>query len=171
VLGTLLAATALTAMAGLGRDTPLWMVRVELVVLGLGLGQVLGRLIQVVQAAAPPAQLGVATTAIRFFQSLGGAAGAAIFGSLLTRAYAANAAAAGVSGVRLSEIRAATGGVRAAVLASFVDGVDAVFAGTAVLMVLAVVFAIRLRAAAPAVASPQAPSPEPGQAGAGRAPR
>jgi predicted MFS family arabinose efflux permease len=147
VVGTLLAAIALTAMARLTLDTPLWTIRAELVVLGLGLGQVLGRLIQVVQSAAPPAQLGVATTAIRFFQSLGGAAGAALFGSVLTRAYSAKASDAGASGVSLSGIGAAADHVRAAALESLVSGVDAVFAGTAAFMVLALILAVRLKEA------------------------
>ena len=65
--------------------TAAWLILGELVLLGVGFGQLLGRLIMLVQQAAPQHQLGVAITGIRFFQNLGGTIGAAAFGSLLSR--------------------------------------------------------------------------------------
>jgi len=67
-----------------------------------------------VQLAAPPRQLGVATTAVRFVQTLGGAFGAAVFGTILARASAGH---------------------------SIVHGVDTVFRWAAGVMVLALVLA------------------------------
>ncbi|WP_238009584.1 hypothetical protein KZZ52_59980 [Dactylosporangium sp. AC04546] len=89
-------------------------IRGLLVLLGLGFGQ----LIVVVQEAAPPHQLGVATTGIRFFQSLGNAVGVAVFGALFNRVHETK---------------------------NFVDSIDIVFAVAMVIMLLALLFATRLR--------------------------
>lgn len=119
LVGTVLAGVALGALALTRDDTSFWLIRAELVVLGTGFGQLLGKLVTAVQRAAPRHQLGAATTGVRFFQSLGGAIGAAGFGSLLRSA------------------------------GSVTAGVDTVFAVAAGLMVLAAVLAVRLREPVP----------------------
>ncbi|MBB4741035.1 EmrB/QacA subfamily drug resistance transporter [Actinoplanes octamycinicus] len=147
VAGTGCAALALGALALTRTGTPLWLIRAELVLLGIGFGQLLGKLIMVVQRAAPRHQLGAATTGVRFFQSLGGAIGAAAFGSLLT-----------------AVIRSRSGGLPVAASAATPEaltaGVDTVFAAAAVLMLLSALLATRLRQPAPATppAQPDEPS-------------
>ncbi|GAA2880001.1 MFS transporter [Actinoplanes cyaneus] len=129
VIGTLCAAAALGGLALTRDDTSFWLIRAELVLLGVGFAQLLGKLIVAVQQAAPRHQLGAATTGIRFFQSLGGAIGAAAFGSLLNA------------------------------MGTITAGVDAVFAVAALLMLLAGALATRLRTPAPAAARSPAEVP------------
>jgi MFS family permease len=133
VVGTSCVCAALALLALSGEHSSLWLIRAELVLLGAGFGQLLGKLIMVVQQAAPPSHLGVATTGIRFFQMLGGTLGAALFGSLLARVFSAK-----TGGLELSEVTPATTG-------SFVTGIDFVFAAGAAVMLVAVFLALRLR--------------------------
>ncbi|MFI6316118.1 MFS transporter [Nonomuraea sp. NPDC050556] len=62
----------------------------DLLVLGLGFGQVLGIAILMAQNAVPLSALGTATTAVRFAQTLGMALGTAIFGVVLNRVVGAD---------------------------------------------------------------------------------
>ncbi|MGW2618273.1 MFS transporter [Streptomyces sp. NPDC001500] len=73
--GSAVAAVAFLFLAALGTDTSLWLLRAHLLLIGMGFGLLLGRLIQLVQDAAPHHRLGVATTGVRFFQTLGTALG------------------------------------------------------------------------------------------------
>ncbi|MEV6978004.1 MFS transporter [Kitasatospora sp. NPDC093806] len=140
VSGSACAATALLLLGLSGPETSLWLVRAELVLLGVGLGQLIGHLIGVVQDAAPRHQLGVATTGIRFFQTLGGALGAALFGTVLARAFDGSE-----PGLPLGAVGRLTGPARAHAVASFVDAVDVVFFSAAGVMALALLLALRLK--------------------------
>ncbi|WP_439676188.1 MFS transporter [Embleya sp. MST-111070] len=145
MVGTALTAVAFAGLALLGTDTSWWVLRGELLVLGLGFGQLVGRAIAAVQQAAPPEHLGVATTGIRFFQSLTGTLSVALFGTLLGRAFAAKSDVGDISAIPRLEP-----GRHADAVAAFVDSVDLVFAGAAGLMVVAVVCAWRMRDREPA---------------------
>jgi EmrB/QacA subfamily drug resistance transporter len=70
-------------------------IEVALVVIGAGLGLVMPNLTIAIQNAVPPEMLGVATSAVSFFRSLGGAFGVALSGSLLAGRVDASLAAAG----------------------------------------------------------------------------
>lgn len=143
VTGAVCSATALLLLGLSGPGTSLWLVRAELLLLGAGLGQLIGHLITVVQLAAPAHQLGVATTGVRFFQTLGSALGAAVFGTVLARVFDS-----AEPGVPLSAVGRLTGAAREHAVAGFVDGVDTVFLSAAGVMVLALLLALRLRPAA-----------------------
>jgi EmrB/QacA subfamily drug resistance transporter len=65
-------------------DTNVWMVRLRMVVLGLGLGPALPLLNLAVQNAVPFEYLGSATASRQFFLQLGQVIGSAIFGVILT---------------------------------------------------------------------------------------
>ncbi|MER7706067.1 MFS transporter [Kitasatospora sp. NPDC097605] len=134
------AAAALLLLGLSGPETSLWLVRAELVLLGVGLGQLIGHLITVVQDAAPAHQLGVATTGVRFFQTLGGALGAALFGTVLARVFERHE-----PGMPLGAVGGLTGAAREHAVAGFVDAADAVFLSAAGVMVLALLLALRLR--------------------------
>ncbi|OLB66393.1 MAG: hypothetical protein AUI10_02785 [Actinobacteria bacterium 13_2_20CM_2_72_6] len=139
--GTVCATVGLGPLGFLGTDTSRWLLGTDLFLLGTGLGQLLGLLIVVVQSAAPAGQLGVATTAVRFAQTLGGAFGAAVFGTILARAYAAHAPAAG----GVAALRTLPPSARHAALGAFVDAIDTVFLSAAAVMVVAVVLAAFVR--------------------------
>ncbi|MFD8700682.1 MFS transporter [Kitasatospora purpeofusca] len=141
--GALCSGAALLLLGLSGPGTSLWLVRADLLLLGAGLGQLIGHLISVVQLAAPAHQLGVATTGVRFFQTLGSALGAAVFGTVLARAFAANE-----PGVPLGAVGRLTGAAREHAVAVFVDAVDTVFLSAAGVMALTLLLALRLRPAA-----------------------
>ncbi|WP_327141827.1 MFS transporter [Nocardia sp. NBC_01327] len=153
IIGTAFLTIALAGLATTGDHTSLWLIRGELVVLGLGFGQLLGKLITVVQSAVPRHQLGVATTGIRFFQSLGGAVGAAAAGSLLNTCFAADD-----PGVSMSALGTLTSAAHQQALNAFTSGIDIVFIAAAVLAALALALTSRLREtpAAELVAQPTA---------------
>ncbi|MER7767883.1 MFS transporter [Kitasatospora sp. NPDC096140] len=142
VAGAGLAALALLLLGLSGPATPLWVVLAELALLGCGLGQLIGQLVMLVQAAAPAHQLGVATTGVRFFQTLGSALGAALFGTVLARVYEA-----GEPGGSFGALRTLAGAAREHALGSFTDAVDVVFLSAGGLLTLALLLALRLRAA------------------------
>ncbi|MBO3747338.1 MFS transporter [Streptosporangiaceae bacterium NEAU-GS5] len=140
VAGTATATVALASFAFIGPATSLWLIRGELTLLGLGFGLLLGRLITLVQDTAPPQQLGVALAGLRFYQVLGGAIGAAAFGSVLRRLFARDE-----PGVELTAVKTLTGSARDSAVSAFTSSVGVVFAIAAGFMALAVVFASRLR--------------------------
>ncbi|MFE0099084.1 MFS transporter [Streptomyces sp. NPDC059009] len=122
VSGTLTSALAFGLLATIATDTSLWLVRAGLLLAGTGFGQLIGQLIQLVQDAAPRHQLGVATTGIRFFQTLGNALGSAVFGTLLLRLYAADG-----PGGEVSAIAGLTGGPHGEAVRAFVSATNVVF--------------------------------------------
>jgi predicted MFS family arabinose efflux permease len=139
ISGTATSALAFVCLATTGPGTSLWLIRAELLLAGLGFGQLLGQLILLVQNAAPRHQLGVATTSVRFFQTLGSALGTALFGTVLTRLYASDGPGGDISALARLTGTARTDGVH-----TFVSAMDVVFWGAAGLMTLGAVLAVRL---------------------------
>ena len=76
VAGTLLLST-------LAYDTNLVLVGIYMAVLGAGLGMLMQNLVLVVQNSIEVKNLGVATSAVTFFRSLGGTVGVSVLGSVL----------------------------------------------------------------------------------------
>ncbi|MFJ4503622.1 MFS transporter [Streptomyces sp. NPDC088864] len=139
VSGSVFASAALALLTTLDTDTGLWTVRGALLLMGIGFGQLIGQLIELVQDTAPERQLGVATTGVRFFQTLGTALGASLFGAVLSRVYAAQG-----PGGTTSDIARLTGPAREEALDAFVSSTSAVFACATGTMVLALILATRL---------------------------
>ncbi len=65
-------------------ETSIWMVRLRMIALGLGLGPSMPILNLAMQNAVPRADLGAATASRQFFQQIGQVVGSAVFGALLT---------------------------------------------------------------------------------------
>ncbi|MFE9404363.1 MFS transporter [Streptomyces sp. NPDC006530] len=147
--GTLASALGLAALATLDADTSLWLIRGALLLMGCGFGLLIGQLIPYVQNAAPAHQLGIATTSIRFFQTLGNALGAAVFGTLLSRVYEAK-----VPGGSTSAIAHLTGAAHDSAIRGFVGAMDVVFAVAACVMAVAALLATRLPAETGPAAAP-----------------
>ncbi|MFF8715174.1 MFS transporter [Streptomyces sp. NPDC015184] len=139
--GSACACAALALLATLTADTGLWAVRAMMLLMGVGFGQLVGQLIQLAQDTAPAGQLGVATTGVRFFQTLGGALGAAVFGTVLSRVYAARG-----PGGTTSTIGRLTGPAHQQAVDAFVSSMNVVFWAATGLMLLATVLAFRIPA-------------------------
>ncbi|WP_344619194.1 MDR family MFS transporter, partial [Dactylosporangium salmoneum] len=83
IIGSILMLAALVLFTRIGADTPLWRTMLIMVVMGLGLGGNMQPVITAVQNAANPREIGVATSTVTFFRSMGGTLGAAVFLSVL----------------------------------------------------------------------------------------
>ncbi|MEU6282017.1 MFS transporter [Streptomyces sp. NPDC047028] len=136
ISGAVVTLAAFLLLSTTGADTSLWQLRGTLLLFGIGFGQLLGQLIQLVQQSAPPAQLGVATTAIRFFQTLGTALGVALFGTLLNRLYDGPGTIGALASLH--------GAARTAGVHAYVSAMDTVFLCGAGLMLLCLTLALRL---------------------------
>src|ERR1700722_19156945 len=87
--GTIVVTIGLVLLSRLGAHTSLVLVGLYILVFGLGLGLFMQVLVLVVQNAVPMQQLGVATSSVTFFRSMGGAIGASALGAVLTAGIAA----------------------------------------------------------------------------------
>jgi EmrB/QacA subfamily drug resistance transporter len=83
IIGSTLMLVALGLFSLIGADTPLWKTMLIMVVMGLGLGGNMQPMITAVQNAVSPREIGVATSSVTFFRSMGGTLGTAIFLSVL----------------------------------------------------------------------------------------
>jgi EmrB/QacA subfamily drug resistance transporter len=82
--GTIGVTIGLVLLTRLAAHTSLLVVSVDILVFGLGLGLFMQVLTLVVQNAVPMKQMGVATSSVTFFRSMGGAIGASALGAVLT---------------------------------------------------------------------------------------
>ncbi|MEV0135390.1 MDR family MFS transporter [Dactylosporangium sp. NPDC050688] len=83
IIGSLLMVAALALFSRIGADTPLWQTMLVMALMGLGLGGNMQPIITAAQNAANPREIGVATSTVTFFRSMGGTVGAAVFLSVL----------------------------------------------------------------------------------------
>lgn len=83
VSGSVLVVAGLLLLGTLQYDTNLILVGIYMFVLGAGLGMVMQNLVLVVQNSIEVTNLGVATSAVTFFRSLGGTVGVSVLGSVL----------------------------------------------------------------------------------------
>ncbi|WP_319452335.1 MULTISPECIES: DHA2 family efflux MFS transporter permease subunit [unclassified Mycobacterium] len=94
VAGTAIMAVAFLLLSGMNAMTPTWQQSLYLFALGTGIGLCMQVLVLVVQNTSSFADLGVATSGVTFFRTIGSSFGAAIFGSLFANFLASNLAQA-----------------------------------------------------------------------------
>jgi EmrB/QacA subfamily drug resistance transporter len=122
VAGAVLSGAGMLAVSRLGAASPAWVLAVLLAVTGIGLGFFVQVSVLAGQNAVDHAQLGVATGALNFFKTMGGAFGAALSGAILA--------------ARLAGHPAST--------ASYLHGFQAVFFWTVPFMLVAMILSIAL---------------------------
>jgi EmrB/QacA subfamily drug resistance transporter len=83
IVGSFLMLIALLLFSRIGADTPLWQTMLVMALMGAGLGGNMQPMILAVQNAASPREIGVSTSSVTFFRSMGGTIGAAVFLSVL----------------------------------------------------------------------------------------
>ncbi len=83
IIGSALMLVALLFFSRIGADTPLWQIMMIMALMGLGLGGNMQPMITAVQNAVSPREIGVSTSSVTFFRSMGGTLGAAVFLSIL----------------------------------------------------------------------------------------
>jgi EmrB/QacA subfamily drug resistance transporter len=83
IVGAVLITGALLLFSQLTADTSLVQTMAIMVVMGLGLGCTMQPIVTAAQNAASPREIGVVTSSVTFFRSMGGTIGAAVFLSIL----------------------------------------------------------------------------------------
>jgi hypothetical protein len=148
-------------MSTLEVDTPLPQVMSFMLLMGLGLGLSMQTLVISVQNAMPPKDMGVATSSVTFFRSMGGTFGAAISLAVLFGSLAGNiqqrAREAGLPAEVVDRFSRASAlddtsviatlptAVRQAVLEGFADSMSTVFLVVALLLVPAFVLSLLVK--------------------------
>ena len=98
VAGTAIMAVAFLMLSTMDSTTPTWQQSLYLFALGTGIGLCMQVLVLVVQNTSSFADLGVATSGVTFFRTIGSSFGAAIFGSLFANFLASKLGQALVAG-------------------------------------------------------------------------
>ena len=84
ILGAATVIVALIMLSTLDAHSPYWFAALSMYVMGAGLGFTMQVLITVVQNSVDRSDMGVATSSVAFFRSMGGSFGTALFGALLS---------------------------------------------------------------------------------------
>ncbi|MCC9176872.1 MFS transporter [Arthrobacter sp. zg-Y750] len=83
VSGAVILTVALVLMGTIEYDTNFWLVSLYMFLLGAGVGMVMQNLVLVVQNDVPTRDLGVASSGINFFRTIGGTIGVSALGAVL----------------------------------------------------------------------------------------
>jgi hypothetical protein len=142
-------------------DTPLWQTMTFMAIMGGGLGLSMQTLVISVQNALPPQDMGVATSSVTFFRSMGGTFGVAIALAILFGSLAGNirdrALAAHLPKAVLDQFQHASAlndtsviatlppAIRRVVLEGFADSMDTVFLTVAFLLIPAFILSFFIK--------------------------
>ncbi|MGR3793909.1 MDR family MFS transporter [Vannielia sp. SX4] len=107
-LSTALLALAMLSLSTLSEGSPLWLVAVSMIFVGLGLGPVFSIGVAAIQNAVPRHMLGVGTASANMFRLIGGSVGTAAFGALFGTGLAQNLAGTLPEGTSLRSMSATT---------------------------------------------------------------
>lgn len=83
VTGAVLMIAGTSLLSTLQYDTSLWLVGIYMFLLGAGTGMTMQNLVLVVQNTTKPQEIGVASSGVNFFRTVGGTTGVAVMGSVL----------------------------------------------------------------------------------------
>jgi MFS family permease len=158
LVGTVLVTIGLVLLTHLGAHTSLVVISCYILIFGAGLGLFMQVLTLVVQNAVPMTLMGVATSSVTFFRSMGGAIGASALGAVLTARIAAefprylprSALAGGGDKVAqfvqspqsLNAIKRSDPALHEGIIQAYSHAIDTVFVVAAVVSVLSVVAAL-----------------------------
>jgi EmrB/QacA subfamily drug resistance transporter len=157
ITGSIVVGGALVAFSRLAVDTPYWTAALIMFAFGAGLGLTMQVVVTAVQNSVDRRNMGVATAAVTFFRSMGGAIGTALFGAILNtrlehhlvEVVPANAKAqlgnASQSLRDVTAIQALPEPVKTWVLTAFTRSMDDVFLVAVPFMVVALIVALTMR--------------------------
>ena len=83
ITGTGMLTLGYVSLFGYQYDTPMWVLSISMVIIGMGLGQLMQTLTLAAQNSVSPQDIGVATSSSMFFRQMGGTLGVAVFISIL----------------------------------------------------------------------------------------
>ncbi|MEU9055690.1 MFS transporter [Streptomyces sp. NPDC048384] len=179
--GGVLVTAGLGLLGTIRYDTEYWHVAIFMALLGLGVGMMMQNLVLATQNQVAPSDLGVASSVVNFFRSLGGAMGVSALGAVLSHRithYAEEGMAKlGVQGGssghgEIPDLDALPGPVRTVIESAYGHGVADVFMYAAPIAFLALLFALFIKevplktkgALAQAAEGAEPATPEPAEA-------
>ncbi|MBT2423875.1 MFS transporter [Streptomyces sp. ISL-22] len=153
IAGGVLVTAGLGLLGTIRYDTEYWRVAICMALLGLGVGMMMQNLVLATQNQVAPTDLGVASSVVTFFRSLGGAMGVSALGAVLSHRIT-DYAEDGLSklGVRgssghgeIPDLDALPAPVRTVIESAYGHGVADVFLYSAPIAFLALVFALFIK--------------------------
>jgi EmrB/QacA subfamily drug resistance transporter len=152
VVGTAVMAIGFVLLSRMGPDTSTVLQSLYLVVLGAGIGMCMQVLVLIVQNTVDFSDLGVATSGVTFFRTIGSSFGAAVFGSLFNNFLHSRLAAALASSDAPPEAAQSPDALHklspqmaAPIAAAYADALDLVFLYAAPVAVVGFVLALTLK--------------------------
>jgi EmrB/QacA subfamily drug resistance transporter len=152
IVGTAIGVVGMLLMSRLNEHTSLLDRSFYMLVLGIGIGLTMQVVVVAMQNSVPMREMGIATSASTFFQSMGGAFGTAIFGAILTTSlnhhvtHAMGGKATKINGTpNPIEIRRLPAATQHIVVHSFVQAMSLVFVVAAVIVAFAFVLSLFLK--------------------------
>jgi EmrB/QacA subfamily drug resistance transporter len=152
VAGTAVMAIGFVLLSRMGPDTSTVLQSLYLVVLGAGIGMCMQVLVLIVQNTVDFSDLGVATSGVTFFRTIGSSFGAAVFGSLFNNFLHSRLAAALASSGAPPEAAQSPDALHklppemaAPIAAAYADALDLVFLYAAPVAVVGFVLALMLK--------------------------
>jgi EmrB/QacA subfamily drug resistance transporter len=152
VAGTAVMAVGFVLLSRMGPDTSTLLQSLYLVVLGAGIGMCMQVLVLIVQNTVDFSDLGVATSGVTFFRTIGSSFGAAVFGSLFNNFLHSRLAAALASSGAPPEAAQSPDALHklspemaAPIAAAYADALDLVFLCAAPVAVVGFVLALMLK--------------------------
>jgi EmrB/QacA subfamily drug resistance transporter len=153
IIGTILTTIGLLLMSQLRVDTSLFVLSLWMIITGVGIGLFMQVMTLAVQNAIDHRDLGVATSTVTFFRSMGSSFGTSIFGAILVARFASNLSEAlpnggslgGSIASNMSALAALPPAILTPVLGAFTKAFDEMFLYAAPVMAIAIVVAFFLR--------------------------
>jgi EmrB/QacA subfamily drug resistance transporter len=152
VVGTAIMALGFVLLSRMGPDTPTAVQSLYLFILGTGIGACMQVLVLVVQNSMNFSDLGVATSGVTFFRTIGSSFGAAVFGSLFTNFLSGRSAAAlATSGAPPEAVQSPqalhrlSAEMAAPIISAYADALGMVFLCAAPVALLGLAVALLLR--------------------------
>jgi EmrB/QacA subfamily drug resistance transporter len=152
VLGTAVMAVAFVLLSRMGPDTSTLVQSLYLVILGAGIGMCMQVLVLIVQNTVDFADLGVATSGVTFFRTIGSSFGAAVFGSLFNNFLkdpladaVAKSGAPPEAAQSPDALHALSPEMAAPIASAYADALDQVFLYAAPVAIVAFVLALMLK--------------------------
>ena len=151
IVGTAVATVGLVLLGTVGDDDPLFLLYGYTGLLGIGLGMVMQVLVLATQNSVPMQHLGVATSGVTLFRSIGGSIGVSLFGALFTMGLQRRVHAALPDGMAMPRslgpeaIRRLPDVVHERYVQAFGASLHTVYHVAAVLMAVAFVLALGMR--------------------------
>ena len=152
IVGSLVLGAGMFLLSRLDEFSGFWTTSLAMVVFGVGVGLTMQVLTIIVQGTAEYRDLGVATSGVTFFRTMGSAFGAAIFGTIYVSALnprlAAAIASAGVTEAQATNpahVTALPAAQRAPIVHAYAEAVQTVFLYAIPVALLAFVVALFLR--------------------------